>query len=248
MPILPLNLPAVLGVMRYPKSNEQDLARAYSAQLLGKSLSFCEETGRNLPHATLLRLVKDSGAALNDEKKRLLNGTMAGDTFKILFALSNTTPDRASWENAVSIIGVHAGPNKVSGSRASIMKAKSDFHTVAHLWAAYQIRKGNEFYKGLEPPFRDDPDVGYSGYDDFQSFLAEAESLRRWGQSWQRKAAKAEPPLPKDAWRVPDGWEPPKRKPGWPQIVAIKTITLDEVDLDRLHQSARSPGRPRKSP
>lgn len=128
------------------------------------------------------------------------------------------------------------------------MKAKSDFHAVAHLWAAYVIRRENEFFRGLARPFRADPEVGYNGFDDFLSFLTEAEILLRWGQTWRRKAAKAEPPLPPDAWRVPDGWQPPERKPGWPLTGVIPDIGFDEADLDRLLPRAGRPGRPRKLP
>lgn len=252
MPFLPLDHPepfaAVLGIMLYPKLNEQDQARAFAAQYLAEPIRLLEEQGRYLSYPSLLQIAKDSGVPLRDLDKRWYNGTMTGQTFKIFFALSNTKPDCASWENAGRIIEVHAGLNKVSGSRASIMKAKSDFHTVAHLWAAYEIRRENEFFRGFQRPFRGDPEISYRDIDDFQSFLAEAEILRKWGRTWQRKAAKSEPPLPKDAWRVPDGWQPLERQPGWPLTGVIPDISVDQADLDRLHQSARPPRRPRKSP
>ena len=59
------------------------------------------------------------------------------------------------------------------------MAAKKRFLTVAHLWGAYCIR-GRKFEE------RGDLDYRYT--DDFESFLTEADILRKWGQSWKADA------------------------------------------------------------
>jgi hypothetical protein len=114
------------------------------------------------------------------------------------------------------------------------MGAKSRFLTVAHLWGAWCVRKGE---------FLAHTDVGYDGYADFQSFLTEAEILRHWGQSWRHDRAKADPPLPPEVWRVPEDWEPPERQPDWPPTGRIPRMTLSEELLADL----RPAGRPKKS-
>ena len=69
----------------------------------------------------------------------------------------------------------------------SLYEARRRFWSVAHLWGAWSIREGQ---------FVQHPEIGYNGRADFQSFLAEAEILRQWGQSWRPPRAKSEPPLP----------------------------------------------------
>jgi hypothetical protein len=108
--------------------------------------------------------------------------------------------------------------------------------SVAHLWAAYCIR--DRKWRGGETD-------GYDGFTDFQFFLAEAETLREWGQSWVPSREKAGPPLPDEVWRTPDGWEPPPRQAHRPLTGGIPGLVLDA----ELIQAAglRPAGRPRKS-
>ena len=67
---------------------------------------------------------------------------------------------------------------------------------------------------GGSPPYDVLAPVLMDAGADFQSFLAEAEILRQWGQTWQQRRATSEPPLPSEVWRVPGNWEPPTRRPG----------------------------------
>src|SRR5215468_1804658 len=97
----------------------------------------------------------------------------------------------------------------------SCLQAKDRFLSVAHLWAARAIREGKSFQK---------PEAGYDASVDFQMFLAEAEILRNWGQAWRQPRTTSEPPLSPDVWRVPDGWEPPARQPGWPKTGMIPRL------------------------
>src|SRR5690349_3430628 len=90
----------------------------------------------------------------------------------------------------------------LKGGRTKLLQAKDRFLSVAHLWAARSIREGKCFQK---------PEVGYDASVDFQMFLAEAEILRHWGQTWRQPRTTSEPPLSPNVWRVPDEWEPPAR-------------------------------------
>jgi len=149
-----------------------------------------------------------------------------------LFALYNTEPELASWENATRLAERTAVQNKLPGSRSSLRANLSRFKSVAHLWGAWCIR---------ERRFGACPAQGYDGWQDFQFFLMEAEILREWGQKWCAPRAKAEPPLPEEVWRVPDVWTPPKREPDWPGRVPQVTVP------DDMLASLRKAGRPRKS-
>ena len=113
------------------------------------------------------------------------------------------------------------------------MDARSQFLTVAHLWAAWCIR---------DRRFHQAPEGNYTSADDFLSFLAEAEMLREWGQSWVQGRDKAMPPLPADVWRMPEDWHPPSRQKGWPQTGGLPDIGALKRDLANL----RAAGRPRK--
>ena len=240
MPILPLDHPepfaATLGVMFYPGTDGTDprKARAFAAQWLAKPLRRFHEAGHSLPYDTLARIAMDAGEPLDDLDKRWWGGTATGELFKTLLALAMTKPALATWNNAARIAEIVATRAKTSGSHTAQGDARRRFVTVAHLWGAWSIREG-KFGEGTE--------AGKDGYDDFQSFLAEAESLRQWGQTWQPRRSKSEPPLPPDVWRVPESWTPPVPRPGWPERVILPDLRLTEDLLAAL----KPPGRPRKA-
>jgi hypothetical protein len=232
MPILPLDHPepfaATLGVMMYPGVDGADplKARTFAAQYLSVPLQRFHDAGNVLPYEQLLRIATGAGAPLDDLKKRNQPGRVMGEMLNTFLALTNTAPALASWSNAGRIVEktVHAS------ARTTRFNARSAFISVAHLWAAWSIRDGR---------FMEYPDVGYSGYDDFQSFLAEAESLRDWGQKWRAPRAKSEPVLPPDVWRVPDDWKPPERQPGWPRTGAIPFLEVRPELLDGIKPQGR---------
>jgi hypothetical protein len=239
MPILPLDhsepFVATLGVMLYPATDEADTlkARAYAAQVLAKALRRFREAGGDPPFETLGPIYLDAGEPLDDLEERWWGGRATGEVFKTLFALANTDPLLASWKHAIQIVEEIAKRNKVKGGRTKLLQAKDRFLSVAHLWAARAIREGKSFQK---------PEVGYVASADFQMFLAEAEILRHWGQTWRQPRATSEPPLPPNVWRVPDEWEPPARQPGWPKTGMIPCLTLSK----ELTVELKPTGRPRK--
>ena len=239
MPILPFDHPepfaATLGVMLYPGTDgkDPDNARAFTAQYLAKPLQSFHEAGHTLPYHSLARIAQDAGQPLTDLEKRWRGGTATGELFKALFVLANTNQALASWNNAVKIAELVARRTKSSGTRSHLWRERSQFLSVAHLWAAWCIRGGR---------FEEYPEVGYHGHDDFQSFLTEAEILRQWGQTWRPSRTKSTPPLPSDVWSVPDSWTPPNRQPGWPNTGMIPGMTLPADLLAKL----RPAGRPRE--
>lgn len=240
MPILPLTHPeplaATLGVMHYPGEDEESKsrARAYAAQFLATPLRWFHEAGYSLPYQDLLRIASDAGTPLDDIEDRSKEGIATGEIFKTLCALAQTDASLASWGNATKLYKTVTTKHRVSGSRSAFYAARSRYLAVAHLWGALCIR---------DRRFDSRPDVGYEGWHDFQFFLAEAETLRRWGQSWRPRRAKAKPPLPEHVWRVPDGWKPPQVQPGWPTREGrIPAMTIPRDLLDQL----RRPGRQRK--
>jgi hypothetical protein len=239
MPILPLDHPepylATLGVMLYPATDEADTlrARAYAAQVLAKAFRRFQEEGGDPPFETLGPIYLDAGEPLDDLEERWWGGRATGEVFKTLFALANTDPPLASWKHAIQIVEETAKHNKVKGGRTKLLQAKDRFLSVAHLWAARAIREGKSLQK---------PEAGYDASVDFQMFLAEAEILRHWGQTWRQPRTTSEPPLSPNVWRVPDEWEPPARQPGWPKTGMIPRLTLSKELIAELKPA----GRPRK--
>lgn len=239
MPLLPLDHPepfaATLGVMLYPgeDADNQQRARAYTAQFIAEPLRRFHEAGHALPYGDLARIASEAGTPLDDIEDRWWEGTATGETFKALFALAQTDPTLASWGNATKLAEITAARSRVPGSRSSFYDARSRYASVAHLWGAWCIREGR---------FHTDLDVGYEYEHDFQFFLAEAEILRRWGQSWRHDRPNSEPPLPGETWHVPEDWEPPERRPDWPRTGAIPLLTIP----DDLLVDLRRPGRPRR--
>ena len=239
MPILPLDHPepfaATLRVMLYPGTDHRDpqRARAFASHYLAAPIREFQEAGGTLSHDDLMRIVMDGGERLDDLDDRWWDGTATGELFKTFFALANTDSTLASWNNAITLAEIVAAKHRETGSRSGLSKSRSRFMGVAHLWGAWCIREGR---------FTARPEVGYDGWHDFQFFLAEAEILRQWGQSWRAPRAKAVPPLPAEVWRVPDDWRPPERKPGWPGTGMIPDLTVPDDLLSRLRRA----GPPRK--
>jgi hypothetical protein len=219
--------------MLYPGHDEDTKRRAFAAQYLAERIRIFHERGGTLPYNHLIRIATDAGARLDDLDARWWEGTTIGQVFKTLFALFNTDPELATWEKAILIAQRVAAKEGASGSRSALWKARTHYLSVVHLWGAWAIREGT---------FAPSPDVDYDEWADFQSFLAESEILRRWGQTWRPTRAKAEPLLPADVWRVPDDWEPPARQPGWPKTGQIPDIVIPDNVLSEL----RKAGRPRK--
>ncbi len=239
MPVLPLDhlepFAATLGIMLYPGEDEPDRrkARAFAAHYLAEPICRLHEAGGTLSYESLVRIATDGGERLDDLEKRWWGGTATGELFKTFFALANTNEALASWNHAAEIAELIARRSKARGARSVLWRDKSRFLSVAHLWGAWCIREGL---------FSPRPEIGYDGHDDFQSFLTEAEILRRWGQTWLPRRDKAEPPLPAEVWRVPEDWRPPMRQPGWPATGMIPDLTLPEELLATL----KTAGRPRK--
>lgn len=235
MPILPLDHPepfaATLGVMLFPGQDDGDVqdAKAFAAQYLAKPVRAAMEAGHKISYETLARLHHDTGEVLTDLEKRWKGGIWTGDLFKAYYALAQSHPEFASLENAVRVVELAVTRAGVSGSRTSILNARRQFITVAHLWAAWSIREGRILLR---------PEVAYDGFADFQAFLTESEILRDWGQNWQPPHANAVLPLPSDVWRVPDYWRPPERKSGWPQT-GIPTLSLPDDVLAGLRPVPR---------
>lgn len=240
MPILPLDHPeplaATLGVMLYPGDDEADRnsAEAFASQFLAVPLRQFRDAGGVLSYDDLFRIASGSGARLDDLESRLFDATATGELLKLLFALFNTDPGLASWENAIKLAKPVAAKHQVPSSRAKFQSARARFLSVAHLWAAWSIR---------ERRFVSHPEVGYDGWLDFQFFLAESEILRAWGQTWRPPRDKATPPLPAEVWQVPESWSPPERKPSWPLTGVIPDLGVPADALARLRRA----GRPRKT-
>jgi hypothetical protein len=186
---LPLDYPepfaATLGIMLYPGTDNDDPSKAlaFAAQWLATPLHRYHGARRRLPYEALARIAEGSGASLTDLDERFWGGTATGELVKALLALAISDPRLASWSNAVRVF-IIAKDRSAKGSRTDLLKAKQRFSSVAHLWGAWSIREGR---------FEPRPDVGYDCYDDFQSFLAEAESIRRWGQTWQPPRTNSSP-------------------------------------------------------
>lgn len=222
--------------MLYPGTGEQDRrkARAFASHYLAEPVRQFLDAGGTLSNAALGDILTAGGARLDDLDDRWWAATATGQMFKTYFALSKTMPDLASWNNAGRLAEVIAAREKQSGSRSALWDALRRFKAAAHLWGAWCIREGK---------FSASPEVGYELWDDFQCFLAEAEILRKWGQSWRAPRGKSEPPLPAEVWHVPRDWRPPERKPGWPMKGMIPKLTIPDELLAKL----RKAGRPRKS-
>jgi hypothetical protein len=236
MPVLPLNHPepfaATLGVMLYPGIDEVERRKAASFQMLwlAEPIRRLNAERHPISRDTLLHLAMHAGERLDDLDKRYWQGTATGESLKVLFALYNTNPGLASWNHAVTIVERVASCVRSRGSRSALWEAIKHCRPAAHLWAAWCIR---------EERFETRPEVGYDGYADFQSFLAESEIIRDWAQSCLPAHKNGEPFLPPDILYPGEGWQPLKREPDWPDTGKIPVLKLTEDLLTGLKPAGR---------
>ena len=147
-----------------------------------------------------------TGGAGDDELRRQ-QGHLTGDVLKIVMALAVNAPSRASWNEAIKL-KCWAGHS----NRSDVYKARIIFDPAAHLSAAWVLR-GHKIYENSS--------IEYTAITDLAAFLAEAESILRWGSQFVLARRKSEPILKADlAWRIPDGWVPP---PEWLPITPHET-------------------------
>jgi hypothetical protein len=244
MPILPLAHPepfaATLGVMLYPGTDdlEKRKAAAFQTRWLAEPIERLHTEGHELSYNTLLHLTTKAAVGLEDLDERWWEGTATGELLKTVWALYNTNRELASWNNAVKLATIVAAGAKRPGakrpvSRSAYWAARRRYLSIAHLWAAWCIR---------EARFETRPEIGYDGYAVFNSFLAESEIIRRWGQAYRSSRKSSIPILPPELWYVGEDWRPPICQPGWPDTGKIPFLTIPEYLLAYLKPS----GRPRK--
>src|SRR5262245_60414862 len=64
---------------------------------------------------------------------------------------------------------------------------------------------------------------------DLQTFLGLSEEVRVWGQTWRRKARRAQPLFGNDLWVPPEGWRHPD--PDWPERIKIPRYDLPSLGV-----------------
>jgi hypothetical protein len=155
------------GVMLFPEDEHK--RRAYIARLWAGFYPTYEETnlGEPVPRSVLLSIMKATTTADPIDKAeiraRYYDGMSAGEQLKVLIAIAQSQPKRASWSNASKLVERQTGR-----SRAFLYRARSRFLPVIHLWAAYILR-GQQF--------QGDDARGYTALDDVQVFVTEAMAL-----------------------------------------------------------------------
>lgn len=238
MPYLPFDHPepfaATLGVMLYPGADEREKAEGFAAHYLAGPLKEAMAKDVLVDPQVFLQIATSGGVVLDDLHKCWQDGRAMGEVFKIVIALCGTDPNLTSWNNAYILVGEHAGRHQTRAGLTRLKDIKTRFVSVAHLWAAWQIRGGK---------FIEQPETGYDFYADFQSFIEEAEALRQWGRNWTPARDKADPLLPDDMWQAPKDWQPIARHSGWPDTGRVHRLTLSEEQTVGLRRA----GRPEKT-
>lgn|GEM_PF-1630205 len=239
MPTLPLNhsdpLAATLATMHYPIAGEE-AQRQTLTDCLAEIIAAHRQSSQAIAYDQLMgRAISRVGDDLADLGERVFEVTAVGEVVKTLFVLAWNNGRAASWANAYATASRHAGPIvKRQASTAYLKVLCGRFKSVAHLCAALCMRDWK---------FEPKPLVGYGLIEDFHSFLAEAEWIRRWGLHWSRPTPAASPPFAGvDMWQPPVFWCPLPRKTGWPRSGGVADLVLDPTLTGRL----KVPGPPRK--
>jgi hypothetical protein len=214
------------GVMLFPEDELK--RRAYIARLWAGFYPTYEEAnlGEAVPRSVLLSIMKAAAADPIDKaeiKARYYDGMVAGEQLKVLVAIAQSQPKRASWNTASKLVEGRTGR-----SRAFLYQARSRFLPVVHLWAAYILRGQQSHADGA---------AGYTALDDVEVFITEAMALLQWGTSFKLDRKAAKPTLDRnkvDFWVAPPDWLPPTPKAQWPRDGRVRAPTLPEQWLRRI--------------
>jgi hypothetical protein len=153
----------------------------------------------------------------NEILDRRFKGLAAGEQLRVLFAIAQTEPKRASWNSAVRLVQW-----QTKKSRAYLYDARSLFLPVIHLWGAFILRDQRVYADQLR---------GYDALDDLHIFITEAMALLQWSLHFRLPRNKAEPTLNRqtvDFWTPPPLWSPPIPRPEWPRDGRLPAVSLDK--------------------
>jgi len=217
----------IWAVILFP--DDERRRQAYVARLWERFYPVYEEAklGEPVGRSVLLSIMRTAAAVDSIAKAeigtRYWEGMLAGEQLKVLSAIAQSQPSRASWNAASKLVAGQTG-----SSRAVLYRARGKFLPVVHLWAAYILR-GQQF--------AGDAARGYTALDDIGVFVTEAMALLQWGTSFKLDRKGAGPILDRgtvDFWVPPPDWSPPAFKAGWPRDGRLGVPTLPEVWLRRV--------------
>ena len=216
----------IWAVMNFP--DDAAKRRAYTARLWSGFYPTYEKSGLGepVPRCVLLSVMEAAASASVERAEiadRRYRGLAAGDQLRVLFAIAQTEPKRASWNAATRLVG-----RQTEKSRAYLYEARHLFLPVIHFWAAYILR---------DRRFHADESRDYRAIDDVQIFIAEAMALLQWGMHFRLVREKAEPTLNRkkvDFWTPPPDWSPPIARPEWPRDGRLQRVSLDEDWIRRI--------------
>ena len=208
------------GVMHFPEDEAK--RRAYVARLWSGFYPIYEKAGagEGVPRSVLLSVMEAAVATPVERDEivdRHVKGLAAGHQLRVLFAIAQTEPKRASWNAAARLVEW-----QTEKSRAYLYSARSVFMPVIHLWGAFILRD-QRFYTNAS--------CQYSAIDDLGIFISEAMALLQWGTLFKLGRQKAEPTLQRqtvDFWTPPPHWSPPIPRPEWPRDGRLPGVSLEQ--------------------
>lgn len=224
---------ATLGVMLYP--DEPQKAEAYAKWFLSRAIQKEIADGHKVAFETIRKFADADLPCKRDVDLRLRMGFAVGNLLKVAFAIWGTDKRLVSWRNAQKIVANETGNSESKAGMKSLEAWRLRFMPVAHLWGAFELRG-----RIIVPPGITD----FDGNLEFLYFLAEAECLRAWGQSFVAPRAKAVPLLPKRMWRTPIDWVAPR--PNFEGPGPAKGIIPATELFPEQAALLNPPGRPRK--
>lgn len=235
--ILPLDhlepLAATLGIMLYP--DEPQKAEAYAKWFLSRAIQKEIADGHKVAYETMRKFACAAPPCMHDVDLRLRMGFAVGTLLKVAFAIWGTDERLVSWRNAQKIVANETGNSCWKAGIKSLEAWRLKLMAVAHLWCAFALRGGR-----IVPPGVTD----FDGDLEFRYFLAEAECLRAWGQSFVAPRKKAVPLLPERMWRTPVDWETPQ--PNFEGPGPVRGVIQATELLPEQAALLNLPGRPSK--
>lgn len=238
MPLLPLHHPdpfsAIFGIMLYPCSTNDDVAKAqaFTSSVLSNVFHQQLQQGREISAETLTAIFVGQSMPPTDLAERWDKGLAAGQVFYRYFCLAQQEPNLASWNNAEKLADQDLKKLARGFSPTRLKVVRRQFNPVIHLWAAWHSTGG---------PLSPDAEDSITA---LETLLIEAQGYLEWALSWQPQHARATPPLSDEPfWVLPKHFRPKNPPPGWPNTVQLGHSKLSAEQIRMLKPA----GRPKKT-
>jgi hypothetical protein len=232
----------VFAIMLYPSEREAGRRQGFESRVLLEAASKYPFPDGTIPcDAKLLQCALGSEPhplAPGGRWKRWTEGTIAGEQLALNMRLAHHVPEHASRRKVIYLLEWHCYLKKIPGSASDFKRIWSEYNSVAHFWAAFNLR--SQRFQKIEK-------FGYTASHDGARFLEEAEGVRLWAENFRPTPTNLPLLSGNKTWRLPSQFRPVPQNPDWPPTGRVRIPGIPTWMLERLKQFPKDPA-PQRAP